>query len=210
MKRQSMIDTAHEVSGIAGDLFKWTLGSLLVVNGGAIVALLGSSDLRQTAFNEAGLLFGGGLLLALLGGILCTMAYSLFAGDQMRRAWDPTPVTFADFENLKTKPATVRWLVAGLLTWIGSFVLFAFACASMVIVPDLVAMKKARQESWEATQRYLAAGKVVEAILKDPNSTQEQRQSAVDRATTLQVEAEIALDREGKLLGEGKTVSGTR
>jgi hypothetical protein len=202
LMRQSLLAGAQSMSDRSSDILKWSLGALLAVNGGAIVALLGSDELRTEAFKEAAFYFGGGLLSALIGGMCWAFGFAYFSADGLRRAWDRTPLSGDELENLKTESATRNFTVAGFLFWCASFGLFAFGCIATAFVPQLAEYQKLGTASREATARFVSESKAVQKVFGDKKSTPEQRQGAIERARVAQIEAEIAIARVSRALGE--------
>jgi hypothetical protein len=204
VRRQSMIDTGNAMNGSSADIFKWLLGSLLVVNGGAVIALLGSEDLRTAAFgglNSPGILFGAGLLCAVLTGFFWTIAFALASAEYLRRAWDETPLAATEFESLRPKSSTINWFGAALVCVAVSFLFFALGSISMVYMPEELAWDKATQAHAEASKRFVAAVDDYVSLSKDRKATPDQVQAALARANQLRVEADIAAEHSQKALG---------
>lgn len=199
MKRTALIEFGMDANRTSVDVFKWTLGSLLVVNGGALVALLGS-DLRKAAFDEAALFFGGGLLLAILGGIFWMAAFTLVGNDHLRRAWDAAEILPDDFEQPKFTKATVRWVIAASVSWAACFTLFVMGCISIAYVPERSAWEAADQEDEAATYRYVSAAQDFIDLSKDDRATREELRAAEQRARMAQIDADIASDKFNRLL----------
>lgn len=202
VRRQSLFDGAQAANDLSGELLKWTLGSLLVVNGGAIVALLGAAELRAEAFKLAAFLFGGGLLTALLGGLSWTMALALYSADGLRRGWDPAPLVMDDLTNLKTDKATKQWLIGAVVFWLASLSLFAAGCITSAFIPQIAELDRLSVESREASARFAAEAANVIAVSRDPNSTPEQRRAALDRYRAAEVESRLRIARISRALGE--------
>jgi hypothetical protein len=192
VKRQSLIDRAIALSNFSGDTFRWTLGALLVVNGGAVLAVLNSDDLRGAAFNDAGIPFGIGLLLAVLAGSCWSFALGGVADQLLKRAWDPASLQAPDALEPK-QSRSMMWLTATAFTaFVGSLAAFVMGCETMIFVPDQIRLQKAVTAYSEATDRYAAAVTNYRKLAGDRTAPPEQVQAALDRATTLGVEADIA------------------
>lgn len=209
IKRQSLIDYAHSMNDFSASVFKWTLGALLVANGGAILAVLNSEDLRQVAFSDTGVLFGSGLFLAIVAGFCWTFGLSAASYDLLRRAWNPEPLKNDDFETHKPKGATVAWVGAGLVACIASFVVFALGCLNMSFVPDEISWRKARQNYTDATDRFVAEVEVYSDLSKDPKTTPAELQTARDRVNSARIDAVVAGKRADKAFGEKSPPSNT-
>lgn len=76
--------TAREAANV---LFRWTIGSLLLANGGALIALLGPESTRAMLFEGAGWLFVGGFLAALLSGLSNALFAEFFANAIHQELW---------------------------------------------------------------------------------------------------------------------------
>jgi hypothetical protein len=202
VRRTSLLAEAQATSGISGDILKWTLTSLLVVNGGALVALIGANDLRAEAFQAAAFYFGGGMLSALVGGVCWAAALGFFAADALRRAWDPTPITASELGGLKTQKVTERWGVAALITWLVSFGLFAAGCIETAFVPQSAELSTLGAEHREAAARASAEAESVIRIMRDKRSSAEQKQAALDRFRAAEVEVRIRESRLNRALGD--------
>jgi hypothetical protein len=202
VRRQSLLAGAQAVGRDSSELLRWTLGSLLVVNGGAIVALLGAEDLRTEAFKEAVFWFAGGMLAALIGGLGLTVAHGLRSADRLLRAWDPTPLVETDLTNLKTARATHWWTGVSLFLWFTSLALFGVGCISTAFVPEASELRRLGVESREATVRSAVEVANLLEVLRNPNSTLEQRLQARARFRAASAEAIIRSARVGRALGE--------
>ncbi|MET1112358.1 MAG: hypothetical protein ABWX67_12605 [Allosphingosinicella sp.] len=202
LRRQSLFGGAQATSDLAGDLLKWTLGALLAVNGGALIALLGADELRAEAFKEAAFFFGGGMLCALIGGICWTIGLSLLSADGLKRAWNPEPLEEDALASLKTQKATGYWLIPGSLCWIAALFFFVMGCISTAFVPQAAEFEKLATEAKEGAAKFVVEAEAVEEIMKDDSSTAEQRQAARDRARAARIEAKIRLARLTRALGE--------
>jgi hypothetical protein len=202
LRRQSLFEGAQAASNLSGELLKWTLGSLLLANGGAVVALLGADDLRTEAFKLAAFLFAGGMLGALVGGLSWTIAIALQSADALRRAWDSAPLVMDDLTDLKVEKVTKQWMIGAIFSWLISFGLFAAGCASTAFIPQTAELQRLGGESSEATARFAAEAANYIAISRDRNSTPEQRRAAHDRYLAAEVESRLRIARVSRALGD--------
>lgn len=71
------------------DLGKWMLGSLLVVNGGALVAIANADEAAAKLFAAGGIWFVAGLIAALLSGLFAWLNASVAADvyDDIANPW---------------------------------------------------------------------------------------------------------------------------
>jgi hypothetical protein len=202
VRRESLITDGHAGLSLAGDLLKWTLGSLLVVNGGALVALIGADDLRKDAFNEAALLFGGGMIAALLGGLCMAFTVMLTSTGELRRAWDSKPIAATALARQKLEPAVRNWGIGAIVLWLLSFTLFAFGCISTANLPQQAEWERLRVEATEAVTRYTAETNRLTQLRANPNATREQLEAAEERARAAGIDARLKNDRWGRSLGQ--------
>src|SRR5687768_303472 len=69
-RRDIMKSESDLLRSSAHEMARWILGTLLLINGGAIVALIGNDTTRTGLLGIGGWLFLGGLACTLLGGTL--------------------------------------------------------------------------------------------------------------------------------------------
>lgn len=148
LRNQLLFNSAAENSRLAGDLMRWTVGSLLVANGGAIVALLGSEYTREAFFESSGWFFAWGFLCAIVAG--CTMALGLshVAGKMADEIWSGRA------QNAESASAALKELSdkhsvgfgVGFLILFASFFLFLMGCLYVSDIPADKKLKELEQE----------------------------------------------------------------
>jgi hypothetical protein len=202
IRRQTILANAQANNDLSGNLLKWSFAALLVTNGGALVALIGSNELRTEGFRDAGLYFGGGMICALFGGMFLAIALGLMSGEGMRRGLAARPVGITDVLDLKVKHSTKVFTALGLVLWLGSFAAFGAGCVATAILPYTAELKRLDNEAFEATTRFVAEANRYLEVMRNPATTQEQRHTALDRVRAAQVEARIRMDRVNRTLGD--------
>lgn len=202
LRRQGLFEGAQALASASLDLIRWTLASLLVVNGGAIVALIGSEELLTDAFDEWSIyFFTGGMIAAVFGGMCCSFALSFYSADGFKRAWDPTPLEMDDFTNLKTDKNTRKWMLATVGSWILSLLLFGLGCISTAFIPEKAEIRRLSIESMEASLRSISEARAFVEVSRNPNATAEQKREAFERARAARIEAAIRSARFARSMG---------
>lgn len=129
--RRSILKSDVESSGAAtNELARWILASLLLMNGGAIVALLGNDTTKSGLIGSAGWFFISGLGCSLFGGFTFLFFYDSALTDTLDRLWSEEPLPAERRSAVKATPFTRYSLIAGLLLWILSFGMFVAGCVS--------------------------------------------------------------------------------
>lgn len=199
LKRQSIVELALRSEATSGELLKWSLGALLVANGGALLAVLGSEDLRVQALGAA-IDFCLGVVLAIVGGVLWSVSQALVSTDQLRRAWGSEPLE-ADVIPELLGPATKTSGATAFIAWISSISFFVGGCIAMASVPDDIARNRVVQAQQEASFRLKRAEAEWKRLEGDSRATSELRFAARERVEAAYTEAEISHERLRKALG---------
>ena len=125
-----LIEEAKEARKSSADLSRWTVASLLLANGGAVVALLRSEYTREALFENAGLFFLGGFLAALVAGFAHAMYEDSYATNLLEGTWGGHAVDRSDYRKVReaaAEQATGSAVVTlGLMTV--AFVAFVVGC----------------------------------------------------------------------------------
>lgn len=132
-------------------LGRWIMASLVVVNGGALLALLNAADKYPGAMMAAGPVFVVGLVLALLGGSVAWLNCNFVtAAADERLDWEALDIKKADSAD------TLDWW-AWSLAWLA--VLFTFA--------SLAAFPIGAWEASRAVSQHLSATRAAAPTLSD-------------------------------------------
>lgn len=131
-RRRMLLEEAHNASRIFGDVLKWTLASLLLVNGAAVVALLNAQGLRVMMLDDAGWMFATGMTLALLGGGFWAKLYNDTSWRLLKAAWQDQDSSTPSLEEICRRPVAWKYQ-AGFASflWLGS--LFCFMLGSATV-----------------------------------------------------------------------------
>ncbi|HLL30394.1 MAG TPA: hypothetical protein VK403_05300 [Allosphingosinicella sp.] len=132
-----IIEEAKEVRKSGHDLERWTVASLLLANGGAVVALLRSEYTQEALFTDAGWYFVGGFLAALLAGFFHSIYAESFATNLLEGVWSEDVQDRSDYRKFRETAAgnaTGSALITlGLM--IVAFVAFVLGCLAVSDAP---------------------------------------------------------------------------
>lgn len=87
VRTEIVLEFAKEARKSGHDLARWTIASLLIANGGALIGLLRLEETRPTLFDGAGWAFVGGFLAALLGGFFNSLHAEQYATGMENQLW---------------------------------------------------------------------------------------------------------------------------
>ena len=136
LRRELVISHARTSADLASSYLKWLCTSLLLVNGGALVALLSVPEIRPVLFSGAGWFFAGGMLLALLGGTASAAALSASSSYLLDRIWGGDALADESWFAMEMPRPTHRF-VAGVCAglWAASLASFVFGCVQVAEIP---------------------------------------------------------------------------
>jgi hypothetical protein len=128
-----LIEEAHESRRSSNDMARWTVASLLLANGGAVVALLGSEYTREALFANAGWFFLGGFLATLVAGFAHSLYAESYASALLESIWNREAADHPDYQKLCDGAANKA--IGSALIWLGlmavAFVAFVLGCVSV-------------------------------------------------------------------------------
>jgi outer membrane murein-binding lipoprotein Lpp len=202
LRRENIFAAAQEAHVRSSEFLKWTIASLLVVNGGALVALIGSQELRTVAFSEAVYYFAGGMLSVLVSAVLWAFSTSSQAMAGLRRAWDPRPLEESELSDIGLDRPTMKLGLASFSAMALSFVLFVFGCISTSFVPERARADALHSEWRDAMAKEIFEGQRYIGISTDVNATREERKAAEDRYRAARLESLLRWARVARATGE--------
>jgi hypothetical protein len=128
IRREIILQHAMRETEFSNSLLKWSITSLQILNGGAIVVLVGDEQTRRIMLDGAGWLFAGGLLCAFLTGIFMSVFYNSSSGHLFEKVWKNDSLSDDSFLQLYLSANIRTSLVLTFLFGLGSFTLFVAGC----------------------------------------------------------------------------------
>lgn len=190
-RQRVLIEIGLDQNRISGDLFRWTLASLLLVNGGAIVALLGVDGINVILFEEAGWFFAGGMLAALVGGFIWSFAFGHLANDYIKRACSGAMLTDKDIDRPGIDRTTHRLMGIATTLWIlslGGFISGAMLASDL---PKYAEGDELTRQLHDATLKLGAESERLTKLVTEKSVTKMEIDAAIKRADAAQMEASI-------------------
>jgi hypothetical protein len=137
-RRAIVAGEAAETAKFANEMLRWTLASLILVNGGALVALLNNEQTRAGLFARAGWFFVGGLFAALIAGFFFALYVSRFSGQLSDLVWRGEALEQEDIRQLtkKTSGKGARLGLGAFLLLVAAFACFVMGCLSVSAIPS--------------------------------------------------------------------------
>ena len=110
-------------------ILKWCVTSLVALNGGALLALVGVDDIRPIIFEGNGYFFGGGILLAVSASFLFSLSYSLIASEVAEKLWKNDILSASSYKEvmLRKSKGIIPGVVGMVLTF-GSALALIIGC----------------------------------------------------------------------------------
>lgn len=139
VRRQILLERSHRESAYSDDLLEWTITSLSLINGGALVALVGNDETRHLMLAGPGWLFGLGVMSSLLAGISVAVYYSSAAGHLLQRAWSGDELTEDRFMSVYMGARAWLSVLLTCLFGIASFACFVLGCWEVSKAPWQIA-----------------------------------------------------------------------
>jgi hypothetical protein len=127
-RRQLVNDEISRSSDVAITMFRWFLSSLLILHGGALVALVGVDDLRPAFVKGPAWFFAGGLATALFAGFATARAYAHYVLSMADWLWAGKQLEAGSFSELSKAAVPRKRLVVSRLLMVASLILFVTGC----------------------------------------------------------------------------------
>ncbi|HEX8240133.1 MAG TPA: hypothetical protein VF574_10385 [Allosphingosinicella sp.] len=127
VRHDIVLELVKESRKAANELARWTIASLLLANGGAVVALLRSDPTRAVLFEGAGWAFIAGFVAALLAGLFNSFFAELYANALEDELWSGKAAAKSTVKEMR-EAATGHGLGVGAI----SFLLMLFALGAFV------------------------------------------------------------------------------
>ena len=125
-RRELIVADINRSFEVSSALFRWMIASTLLLNGGALVALLGVEDLRTSLARGVGWLFAGGIVSALMAGLGTAHTFAGAGVALIERLWADDEMGQSTYEGFyKRSKAVSAMIVLGplfLCVSIGCFV----------------------------------------------------------------------------------------
>lgn len=102
-RRDLVLRDLERLHGTSVDLFKWIVTSCLALNGAALLALFGATELRDVVMDGPVWLFIMGLLLSLFGGIATMIGFAHHTKELFAALWRGDSLDIDDYEKFAPK-----------------------------------------------------------------------------------------------------------
>ena len=103
IRRELVLQSVARNFEYSESILKWCVTSLMALNGGALIALMGIDELRDIVLKESGIIFGLGVLAAVLAAFFFSIAYGALAMNYAERLWTGDILSRDSFKHLTTR-----------------------------------------------------------------------------------------------------------
>jgi drug/metabolite transporter (DMT)-like permease len=110
-------------------ILRWMGAALLLLNGGALIAVTRAHGLKGL-FDSGGRSFAAGLLSALAGALFWTLAYSALSRERRTRSWDAAQPAEAEPDQQETGELPKTLCAIAIMLWVGALTGFITGCES--------------------------------------------------------------------------------
>ena len=153
----------------ADNQFKWIVGTLVVLNGGALLALINIQRFQPEVFGSTGWAFMASIVLALVSGVLYADSRSHSAQRCFTEAWSAEPL--ADDINAVMGDARVnRYYMGSSMLLVLAFAAFIVGVVMASLLPSVTDANELRAELRVNKQRMISARAEIDRLSKAGDS----------------------------------------
>ena len=103
VRRELVLQSIGRNFEYSESILKWCVTSLMALNGGALISLIGIDELREVVWKESGIFFGIGVLAAMLAAFFFSIAYGALAMHYAEGLWTGDILSRDSFKRLTSR-----------------------------------------------------------------------------------------------------------